>query len=731
MSENHTDTSGLNPGMAGLNPGMAGLNPGMAGIDIGGTFTDFVYQTPHGTHIYKLLTTRGDPSAAFLAGLEALQVSERAIICHGTTVATNAVLEHKGARTALIVTGGFRDILAIGRQTRPALYRLSFPPRWLPVPDELTFEVPERIAPSGEVLTPLDEAAALQAVEAAVQGGAEALAVCLLFSFTNPRHEQMVGEIARQRGLFVSLSSEILPEYREFERASTTALNAYVSPILGRYLENLESGLARRGHRSLWVMQSSGGILSAAAMRHEAVRSLLSGPAAGVTGAFHIGQQVGFDHLITFDMGGTSTDVSLADGALRRTSEGSVEGWPVRVPMMDIHTVGAGGGSMAWADAGGALRVGPESAGSEPGPACYGRGGTHFCVTDANLLLGRLHPDHFLGGRMMLDRAAAEAAAAPLAERLHLPLAELARGILRVANAKMEQAIRVISVERGFDPRDFTLVPFGGAGPMHALDLAAALHIERVLVPRYPGVLSALGLTLADFVKDYSQTVMWPLEGVSAATLENAFDPLLARAERELAEEGFASEQMRFEPALDLRYQGQSFELTIPLSTRWLSRPEGPQSKPDLSFDSRNGSDSERSSPLDQRGMSDPQEAAERFIAAHQQRYGYARANQPLELVTLRLTARGVRPHPAELSAPPVASPLHPIAHTEIHFDEGVLPAPIYERAAMQPGHTFTGPALIVQEDATTVVLPGWQGEADGWLNLIFTRYSNTQSLNH
>jgi N-methylhydantoinase A len=665
---------------------IVGLNPGIAGIDIGGTFTDFVYRTSAGLRIHKLLTTRGDPSQAFLQGLADLDVAADAIIAHGTTVATNAVLEHKGARTALIVTGGFRDILAIGRQTRPALYRLSFPPRWLPVPDELTFEVLERVAPTGEVLTPLDEAAAAQVVNAAIQGGAESLAVCLLFSFSNPRHEQIIGELARSRGLLTSLSCEILPEYREFERASTTALNAYVSPILGRYLENLEDGLARRGHRSLWIMQSSGGILSAATVRREAVRSLLSGPAAGVTGAFHVAKQAGFDRIITFDMGGTSTDVSLADGALRRTAEGSVEGWPVRVPMMDIHTVGAGGGSIAWADAGGALRVGPESAGSEPGPACYGRGGTQLTVTDANLLLGRLHPDHFLGGRMALDRAAAESAAVPLAERLGLGVTELARGVIRVANAKMEQAIRVISIERGFDPRAFTLIPFGGAGPMHVLDLAAALHIERVLVPRYPGVLSALGLTLADFVKDYSQTVMWPLEGISAATLENAFAPLLARAERELADEGFLVEQMRFEPALDLRYRGQSFELSIPMDDY------------------------------------DPQSAVERFIAAHQQRYGYARTNQPLELVTLRLTARGVRPHTDEQPVSPSAAPLQSIAQTEIHFDEGPLHASIYARADLQPGHIFCGPALIVQEDATTVVPPGWRGQVDGWLNVIFSK---------
>jgi len=432
-------------------------------------------------------------------------------------------------------------------------------------------------------------------------------------------------------------------------------------------------------------MQSSGGILSADVVRREAVRSLLSGPAAGVTGAFYLAQHAGIDQLITFDMGGTSTDVSLADGALRRTSEGSVEGWPARVPMIDIHTVGAGGGSIAWADAGGALRVGPESAGSDPGPACYCRGGENLTVTDANLLLGRLDSDHFLGGRMVLDRTAAEAVAMPLAARLRLDIIDLARGVLRVANTKMEQAIRAISIERGFDPRAFTLIPFGGAGPMHALDLAAALHIERVLVPRYPGVLSALGLTLADFVKDYSQTVMWDLGELDANQLQETFVPLLERGRHDLLQEGFTLEQMHFDPALDLRYRGQSFELTIPL-------------------DDYNSQSTEA-----------------HFIAAHQQRYGYARENQPLEIVNLRLTARGVRPRENESPASQATSPLQPIAQTRINFTEGLLPVPVYERAQLHPGHTFNGPALIVQEDATTVVPPGWQADVDAWLNMIFT----------
>lgn len=665
----------------------------LLGVDVGGTFTDLVYHDGHDIRIFKLLSTKANPAAALLAGMDALAVVPGAVVSHGTTVATNAVLEHKGARTALITTAGFGDILAIGRQTRPALYRLAFPPRWVPVPDELRFEVAERVAADGRVVIPLAEEAAAAVLDAVVAAGAEALAVCLLFSFANPAHEQLIGRLAAGRGLSVSLSSAILPEFREFERTATTVLNAYVSPLMTRYLDALEAGLAQReadaGH-PLWIMQSSGGILDAATARREAVRTLLSGPAAGVAGAFHVARLAGYDHIITLDMGGTSTDVSLADGAIRRTTEGSIEGWPVRVPMLDIHTVGAGGGSMAWVDAAGVLRVGPASAGSEPGPACYGRGGRDFTVTDANLLLGRLHPAHFLGGRMRLDPGAAEAAARPLAARLGLSVVELAEGVVRIADAAMEQAIRVISVARGFDPRAFTLVPFGGAGPMHALTLAAALGIGRVLVPRYPGVLSALGLTLADFTVDASRTVMCPLHAMTADDLRAALAPVLAQVHRALADQGFAEEAIRLEPALDLRYRGQSFELTVPADD------------------------------------GDPVAAAARFHAAHRQRYGYARPEVPVELVNVRVTGRGLRPKP-ELPRVATASSPDPapaqVGETHLRAEGEWMRAPVYERALLRCGHRLVGPALVVQEDATTVLLPGWQADVDPWGHLVVSRW--------
>ncbi len=617
-------------------------------------------------------------------------VAPAAIISHGTTAATNAVLEHKGARVALITTHGFRDVLAIGRQTRPALYRLAFPPRWLLVPDDLRFEVRERIAPGGEVLAPLDEGEAASVLDRAAAAGAEALAVCLLFSFANPDHERTIRRLAEARGFSVSLSSEILPEFREFERTSTTVLNAYVSPLMSEYLARLEE---RAGSR-LWIMQSSGGILDATTARREAVRTLLSGPAGGVTGAYHLATTAGYDRIITFDMGGTSTDVSLADAAIGRTSEGSIEGWPVRVPMIDIHTVGAGGGSIAWVDAGGALRVGPQSAGSEPGPACYGRPRTHssgnddlpFTVTDANLLLGRLDPAHFLGGRMELDISLALQAAGPLAARTGMTPAGLAEGVVRVANAAMEQAIRVISVERGYDPRSFTLLPFGGAGPMHALDLAQALHIGRVLVPRYPGVLSALGLVLADFTTDRSRTVMRPLSEVDAAALAETFAPLLEAGRAEVAAAGFAAETTRLEQALDLRYRGQSFELTVPIDGY------------------------------------EPAEAARRFHRAHEQRYGYARPEAAVELVNVRVTATGLRAKP-EFPRPALAATSDPrtaqVGETRLAAGGAWHAAPVYERGLLLAGHELAGPALVVQEDATTVLPPGWSARVDPWANLV------------
>ena len=673
--------------------------PPILGVDVGGTFTDFVYLSGGRLTVTKVLSTRSDPSVAVLTGIERLGVDAAAVISHGTTVATNALLEHRGGRTALVTTRGFRDALVIGRQTRPDLYRLSFPPLWTPVPDELRFEVAERVGPGGEVLTTLDPGEVDAVLDAALAAGAETLAVCLLFSFANPVHEQLIGERGRARGLAVSLSSEILPEFREFERTSTTVLNAYVAPLMVEYVDRLERGL---GRRPLWIMQSSGGILTAAAAKQQAVRTLLSGPAAGALGALDVASRAGFPRVIGFDMGGTSTDASLIDGAVGRTSEGSVEGWPVRVPMIDIHTVGAGGGSVAWIDAGGALRVGPQSAGSSPGPACYGLGGSGFTVTDANLVLGRLHPDYFLGGRMRLRMDAAEQAAIPLARQLGLSVEELAEGIVRVADARMEQALRVISVARGADPRDFTLLPFGGAGPIHALSLAEALRIPRVLIPLRPGVLSAFGLALADFTVDFSRTVMLrPPAGELAAasrSCEEAFAPIEAAAAAALAAEGFAGAAAELQRSLDLRYKGQSFELTVPLGGCY---PPGAGAAARVD------------------GLAETLSA---FHAAHEARYGYARPAAAVEIVNVRLNARGIRPKPdflrAEASESDDPAPAE-VSRTRIRCQGGWESAPVYDRELLRHGFALRGPALITQEDATTVLLPGWRAIVDPWLNLV------------
>ena len=490
------------------------------GVDTGGTFTDFVWLGENGRYqIFKQLSTPQDPSEAILNGLKTMAPPETADLVHGSTVATNALLERKGARTALITTKGFADVLAIGRQNRPDIYALV-PQKPAPlVPAAWRFEVAERVTASGEVLQPLDLSNLPAIWQQLKAESVESVAICLLFSFLHPSHEQQIRQFLLEQSpemqLHISLSSDILPEYREYERTATTVINAYVAPLMTRYLRRLASGVQPR---RLSVMQSNGGIISASKAGEEAARTVLSGPAGGVVGARFVAQQAGFPDIITFDMGGTSSDVALCPGRLPTTADGEIAGLPLRLPIIDIHTVGAGGGSIARVDAGGALQVGPESAGAFPGPACYGRvkaesdtypPASRSTVTDANLVLGRLDANHFLGGAMQLDETAAWQALVKLAEQMKVPDAETAAwGVIQVANANMERAIRRISVERGYDPRRFTLMPFGGAGPLHACDLAESLQIPRILVPPVPGVLSALGMLVAAPTKDYSRTVM-------------------------------------------------------------------------------------------------------------------------------------------------------------------------------------------------------------------------------
>ena len=660
------------------------------GVDIGGTFTDFVLVAGGVLSVHKVPTTPSDHAEAFLQGMADLGAAAlQGPLVHGTTVATNTLLERKGARTALVTTKGFRDVLEIGRQARPSLYALE-PTKPAPlVPAALRFEVDERIDYQGAVLRPLDPDSLSPLVAALKAAGVESVAVCLLFSFLTPDHERAVAAALQAAGLPVSASYLVLPEFREYERTSTTVVNAYVSPVMGRYLTHLEQRLPAEAG-PLRIMQSNGGTITAAAAKAAAARTVLSGPAAGVVGAAYTAGLSGFRDLITFDMGGTSTDVSLVPGRLRETNESVIAGAPVRLPMLDIHTVGSGGGSIAWIDAGGALRAGPESAGADPGPACYGTG-DHVTVTDAQLLLGRLHPDQFLGGRMRLDSARPARLLEALGSRIGLDLMRTARGVIRVANANMEKALRVISVERGADPRRYTLVAFGGAGPLHACDLAEALGIPRVVVPPHPGVLSALGMLAADVMKDYSRTVMWPLpEPLGEAfsrQLAAGFRDLAARGWQEMADEGVSRQRVQVLPALDMRYSGQSFELVVPFD--------------DLSTSDLMG----------------------RFHAAHKERFGYSMPGEPVEIVNLRMKLLGAVQRPSlPREAPSGPDPTAALLGERTVWFNQPLPSPVYERERLHAGNVIVGPAIITQLDATTVVNPGWTGRVDPIGSLIVER---------
>ncbi|GLV55342.1 N-methylhydantoinase A [Dictyobacter sp. S3.2.2.5] len=658
----------------------------LVGVDTGGTFTDIVLLQDGDFKVHKVLSTPDDPSRAILQGLNDLGILQDVVVLvHGSTVATNAVLEHKGVSTGLITTAGFRDVLEIGRQTRPKLYSLSARKVSPLVPRELRVEVVERLDERGEVMTELDEASLTGAIETLRAAGVEAVAISLLFSFANPAHERRVAQMAEEAGFYVSASSSVLPEFREYERTSTTVLNAYIGPLIARYLERLEQELARRTR--LRIMQSNGGSISSAMARREAARTVLSGPAAGVVGAVFAAQASGFEQSISFDIGGTSTDVALINGMASETTDGMVGGYPIKLPMIDIHTVGAGGGSIAWFDTGGALRVGPRSAGASPGPAAYGRGGTEATVTDANVVLGRLVPEAFLGGTMSLDQRAARRAVEKIANRLDSSPQEAALGIIRVVNANMEAAIRVISVERGCDPRDFALVAFGGAGPLHACELAAALRIPRVLVPTVPGVLSALGTLVADTLKDYVRTVMVPSEEAEE-TVGSVLKDLEQQGHRDLADEGIAPHNIRIERYLDLRYVGQSYELRIPYEQN-------------------------------------VEQAVRDFHAAHGQRFGYNDPNERVQVVNVRLKARGVTSKPEQRrqqvvhDAQSEALSRRSVIFAGTKGEAVAYDAPVYARADLQSGTLFMGPAIVVQYDTTTVLPPGWHCYVDEVSNLI------------
>jgi N-methylhydantoinase A len=680
--------------------------PFYVGIDVGGTFTDFVVWQDGQLRIHKVPTTPDDQSQAILQGLRDLDLlaassAQGLVIVHGMTVATNALLERRGAVTALLTTAGFADALVIGRQNRPHLYRLYQQRSPLLAGDELRIEVDERLDAEGNVLRPLDEGQLAAVAQQLRSGGAESLAVVLLFSYRNPAHEQRAAELLQRSlpELPISLSSEVLPEYREYERTATTLINAYVQPLVARYLARLEQALAGAPVRVLRIMQSNGGVIDLRQAAAHAARLVLSGPAGGAVGAFAVaatsaGTQAGSEspQILSFDMGGTSTDVCLCPGRIPTTAETVIGGLPLRLPMIDIHTVGAGGGSIAFVDAGGALQVGPRSAGALPGPACYGRGGTLPTVTDANLVLGRLAVEGFLGGsgQVRLDTAAARRVLGELGAQLGLSAEEAALGVVRVANATMERALRAVSVEQGYDPRQFTLLPFGGAGPLHACDLASALGIRRILCPAMPGVLSAYGMLVADVSAEYATSVLSLAADLIAkpSALSAAAALLEARTRSTLALE--ASAAAKTAAALDMRYRGQSYELTVPLAL--------PPSAANL------------------------EAAVDAFHQAHAQRYGYAMPSEAVEAVTLRVRS--------SIPGSQVSPPRRPLAEADaagahvgmrtVWFDTGgPVTTACYQREQLVPGNHIVGPALVLQYDSTVLLAPGWAASVDPFGNLL------------
>ncbi|OFV94861.1 MAG: hypothetical protein A3H28_04730 [Acidobacteria bacterium RIFCSPLOWO2_02_FULL_61_28] len=695
------------------------------GVDTGGTFTDCVVFDGAAVRVIKVFTNPSDPATASLEGTRRLagrKIAEPLTLVHGTTAGTNTVLERRGARVALLTTVGFEDLIEIGRQNRPRLYDFNVerdPPL---VPRGLRWGVNERTAADGSILQRPTAAEIKRLLALVKRSGAEAVAICFLFAFANPANERAVARAVRRLGLPVSISHEILPEFREYERLSTVVLNAYLVPRVGRYLDRLRQEARRsfrapqnaagakdtRGAAQVFVMQSSGGITTAERAAREPVRTILSGPAGGVVSARWLADQLGIRRAISFDMGGTSTDVCLLDGPPQMTRETTLGGLPVAVPVLDVHSVGAGGGSLARFDAGGALQVGPESAGAVPGPACYARGGTQPTVTDAHLVLGRLDPEHFLGGEFRLDeRAARESVDAFLraqrrrrksGERKEPSAVDLARGIVAVANANMEKALRVISVERGHDPRDFSLISFGGAGGLHACDLAHALRLAQVVVPPNPGTFSALGVLLSDIVKDVSQSVLLPVPAGGGrkqsqprkrflASLEERFARLERQARAELRRDKLPAESASAIRSLDVRYVGQSYELTVAFTARF----------------------------------------QEEFHRAHERAYGYADSGRAMEVINLRLRLliRTLKP-PVRRSKGIGRGDLRnaTIRQKTVWFENRSHWTPVYDRARLAPGNRFRGPAVVVEYSSTTVVPPDCVCRVDEYLNLVLTQHA-------
>jgi len=641
--------------------------PTVVAVDTGGTFTDFVVLREGTTSVHKRASTPANPAQAVLDGLaELLGPDEEYVLAHGSTVATNALLERRGARTCWVTNSGFEDLVEIGRQARPQLYALVAE-RPLPL-----VAAEDRIGISGRILKDGSEESALDDDELRSLldrlTGADSVAIGLLHSYASSAHEDAVAEILRPLGVPITCSGRLLPEYREYERFSTALVNAYVAPLVYRYLDTLEKDSAAQRVR---IMASGGGTFSIKRAAAEPVHTILSGPAGGVVAALEAAERVGYSRVLSFDMGGTSTDVSLCPGRPINTKEYEISGSAVAIPVIDIHTVGAGGGSIAAPDPGGALKVGPESAGAVPGPICYGRGGEEVTVTDAHVWLGRIPPDQFLGGRHDLDRSAIEDPLSKLASEIGASPEAAAEGVLEVANARMVGALRLISVERGYDPADLVLVAFGGAAPLHAAELAARLGVPLVLVPMDPGTLSARGILVADVRKDTSRSVLRSGSAAEITALAPDFSELEEQARAELATEGYAGPDVTIDLAIDARYEGQSYELEVPAAPDW----------------------------------------TDKFHAAHKQRFGFMREDAVVEAVTLRATARASVARPRSTALEAAKASAGPDGNTRVFIDGDWRDVPLYQRHSLRAGHKIVGPAVIAEYSATTWAPPEWTVE--------------------
>lgn len=682
----------------------------MVGVDVGGTFTDVTLVDSDRGSIknHKVPSTPKDPSRAIMTGIEqileknSVPFNEVEYLAHGTTVATNALIERKGAKTALIVTKGFRDLLEIARQTRPHLYDLFKEKPETVIPGDLRFEVEERLYADGSVRTPIDIDELRVVIERLKQEEVTSVAVCFLFSYNNPIHEKLaVEEIKRLfPEVYVSASHQIVPEFREYPRLSTTALNAYLGPVMKMYMENFQNSVHSAGIPvDPYITQSNGGIISIQESVSSPVRTAVSGPAAGVVAASHLSELTNYKNMITFDMGGTSADFSLIeDGNPKVSMEREVEGFPARIQMLDIYTYGAGGGSIAWLDAGGALKVGPESAGSTPGPAAYGRGGTLPTVTDANVVLGRLNPDGILGGRMNLDvEASKRVIQEHICDKTNLSLLEAASGILSIVNANMTRGVRLISVEKGHSPSEFALVSFGGGGGLHCGALARALNIPQVIVPPSPGTFCSLGLLVTDIRTDYVRTELLEPGEESLITIRQHFKSMEVEGTQLLEKENVLPSKRSFSLDIDVRFVGQNYELSVPVQWEELTS-EGVKN------------------------------IISRFHEIHEKNYGYSDKKGKIEFVNYRVTAFGELPKAPLVKAEQEDNRLiEAVSHRDVYFSEtnepGDYKTGIYNRSELNAGNRIQGPAIIEQMDTTILILPGQSALIDSYQNLIINTF--------